>query len=179
MNDNALFTLLRSILTSGFTAQGVALPGSVLQSFQPSRHGGQTGAALYLFKVDSHRYGAPQLGQVYDEDDDVFIETQTQQFETVFQLSAIVPQTDSATELTSADYVELAAAILSSTGTIGTLRAQGVGIMRIADIRNPYFTDDEGENQASPSFDFTITHKKAIVAQKPAAQFVTGGHYQV
>lgn len=177
MNDNALFAVVRQLLLDAFTAQGVSLPGGVIQANQTKRHGVQDAATLYFFKVSSRRLGGVQVASVPAVSG--VDETSRQQYETVVQFEAWVPQTDSPTERTAADYVELAADILATPSSVEKLAAQGVGILRITDIRNPYFVDDRDQNSASPSFDLTLTHKRAITTNGPGVDHIEAGHFQV
>lgn len=96
------------------------------------------------------------------------IYTETQQYETAFQVSALATQDPANTEsLTASDIVNLARYVLQSAATITALEAQGVGILRISDVRNPYFTDDRQRYEASPNFDFKLTHKQIVTTVVP------------
>ena len=63
--------------------------------------------------------------------------------------------------------MNLIASILQSSATIAAFEAQGVGIYHIGDVRNPYFTDDKDRFEASPSLDFTLTHKQVVATTTP------------
>ncbi len=96
------------------------------------------------------------------------IHTETEQYETTFQISALATQDPSnINSLTASDILNYIAGILQSRATIATFEAQGVGILNVQDVRNPYFKDDRDLNEASPNFDFTLTHKNAIVTTMP------------
>lgn len=179
MNDKALFTLLRSLLLAEFAEQDVPLPGGVLRANQVERQGTQTAACLYFYKINATRYGFPEVRDVYDAEVGDVVETATQNYRTTLQFEAWVPQANEATERTPADYVELAADLLSLPASIETLQAAGVGLEKIADIRNPYFQDDRNQNSASPSFDVTFTHKRVVVKRRPAVQTIEPGVYRV
>jgi hypothetical protein len=94
--------------------------------------------------------------------------TETQQYATTFQASALATQDPSDTEsLTASDIANLAAYVLQSGSTIAGLEAVGVGVLRVPQVRNPYFTDDRERYEASPSFDFTLTHKQIVTTVIP------------
>lgn len=96
------------------------------------------------------------------------VHTETQQYETTFQFSALATQNPATpTQYTASDVVNLIASILQSSVTIAALQAHGVGIERITDVRNPYFLDDRDRYEASPSFDVTVTHKQVVVTTTP------------
>ena len=68
------------------------------------------------------------------------VHTEMQRYATIFQISALATQ-DPATpmQLTASDLVNFAAAVAQSDGFIQAIEAQGVGVLRIGEIRNPYF----------------------------------------
>ena len=179
MNDKALFALVRGLLIAEFAEQAVPLPGGVLRANQVQRQGTQTDACLYFYKLNSVRYGSPEVTDKYDADAGDIVETTTQNYRTFLQFEAWVPQTNSESERTPADYVEMAADLISLPASIEALQAAGVGLERITDVRNPYFLDDRNQNSASPSFDVTFTHKRVVVKRRPAVQTIVPGVYRV
>ncbi len=167
MFDNQLIALIISTLIAG---EAVAdIPNTpILQAFQPTQQGVNVDPTLYLFKVGDRRFGWVERKDVWDEGAMVMRHQETQQYETTFQISALAtqnPKTPNA--YTASDILNLAAYILQSADAIATLEAQGVGILRVTDVRNPYFSNDKQRNQASPSFDFTLTHKQVILSLVP------------
>lgn len=167
MLDNQLIALIESTLIAGEAVAGIPnMP--ILQAFQPTQQGVNVDPALYLFKVGDRRYGWVERKDVWDEDAEVMRHQETQQYETTFQISALAtqnPKTPNA--YTASDILNLVAYILQSADAIATLEAQGIGILRVTDVRNPYFSNDKQRNQASPSFDFTLTHKQVILSLVP------------
>jgi hypothetical protein len=108
------------------------------------------------------------------------VHTEEQQYETTFQLSALATQNPATpTQYTASDICNLCAAILQSSVAIQTFEANQVGIERVTDVRNPYFDDDRQQNEASPSFDYCLTHKQIIVSTTPVIQSTTIGLYEV
>lgn len=94
--------------------------------------------------------------------------SEIQQYASTFQLSGLSTQNPSNIEsLTASDIVNLGAYVLQNQQTIAAFEAQGVGILAIQDIRNPFFSDDRQRYEASPSLDFTITHKQTIITTIP------------
>ena len=88
--------------------------------------------------------------------------------ETTFQLGVLNLQNPkTTTQYTASDVLNIVASILQSSATISQLAAVGVGIYRVTDLRNPYFTNDYDRFQASPSFDFTLTHKHVTIVSNP------------
>lgn len=94
--------------------------------------------------------------------------TESTVYASTFQCSALATQNPANTEsLTASDIANLAAYVLQSAATIAAFEAQGVGVLRVPDVRNPYFTDDRQRYEASPSFDFTLTHRQTIITTVP------------
>jgi hypothetical protein len=96
------------------------------------------------------------------------IYTETEQYATTFQISALATQDPSnPNQLTASDIVNLAVYVMQSAATITALEAQGVGVLNIQQVRNPYFSDDRQRYEASPSADFTLTHKQIVTTVIP------------
>lgn len=94
--------------------------------------------------------------------------TESTQYASTFQCSALATQNPANTEsLTASDIANLAAYVMQSAATIMALEAQGVGVLRVPDVRNPFFTDDRQRYEASPNFDFTLTHRQTIITTVP------------
>lgn len=103
--------------------------------------------------------------------------TETQQKASLFQVMALATQNPADTnQLTASDIANLGCYVLQSIQAIQTLEAQGMGILRIPEVRNPYFSDDRERYEASPSFDFTITHKQTIITTIP---IITETEFQI
>jgi hypothetical protein len=195
-NYNLLTTESGNILTteggSGIEADTVVVP--VLQAYQPTMQGVNTAPALYIHKIGDRRIGSPRrhskwvttYSQLATESNQgiatesgigigadgtqqsSMVHTETQRYETTFQISALATQDPSTPmQLTASDLVNFAAAILQSDSFIQAIEAQGVGVLKIFDVRNPYFTDDRGQFAASPSFDLCLTHNQTLISQVP------------
>lgn len=164
MLDNTLIALIISTILAGETTAGIS-GTPLLQAFQPTATGVNSIPTAYIHKISDRRVGSPYRSDVWDSINLVMTHTELQQYETVFQFSALArqfPSTPSA--YTASDILNLIASILSSSIAIAAFEAQGVGIMRIMDIRNPYFDDDKGQNEANPSFDAIFSHKQIITS---------------
>jgi len=108
------------------------------------------------------------------------VTVEEQVYESTFQVSALATQDPAnPNQLTASDIVNYGAYIMQSGVTVAAIEAQGVGILKIGDIRNPYFTDDRQRYEASPSFDFTLTHKQVIISAPPILSGETFNIYSV
>lgn len=110
----------------------------------------------------------------------VEVTIQEQAYETTFQVSGLSTQDPAnPNQLTASDIVNYASAIMQSGTTVASIEAQGVGVLKVSDIRNPYFSDDRVRYEASPSFDFTLTHKQTIITAPPILSGETLNIYSV
>jgi hypothetical protein len=195
-NYNLLATESGNVITTEggveIEADTVVIP--VLQAYQPTMQGANTAPALYIHKIGDQRIGSPRrkskwtssYSQLTTEsgigietesgigigadgtNEPTMVHTEVQRYATMFQISALATQDPSTPmQLTASDIVNFAAAIVQSDAFIQAIEAQGVGVLKIFDIRNPYFTDDRGQFEASPSFDFALAHNQVIVSTVP------------
>ena len=164
MQDSQLISLLRTNIITGQAIVGlVDIP--VIQAFQPRQQGVNDEPTIFLYKVGDRRYGYPYQGDVWDTDSSTIVHTQLQKYETTYQISALAIQDPSITGAnTASDILNLVACALSDITIINTFEAQDVGILRITDVRNPYFTDERGRFESSPSMDITLTHERIITS---------------
>lgn len=195
MYDNALIALIIQILSEGMTGflpAGISTSGgtgittappspeqlvtsgpqfpfvSIKQSYQPRIEGANSGPTLYLSKIMDKRIGSPEQRQEWDKDRKQEFNTYRQQYETTFQITAWCAQNPSVTNsITAGDILNAAAKVLQCMPTVALLESKDVGILRIGDIRNLYIVDDREQFEATPSFDFVLTHKQTIVSATP------------
>lgn len=175
MDDNLIFKNLIDVLKAGLIANGQD-GVAVKQNYQPTNQGANLGPTLYLDKLPGDkRYGYLKREDRWDEYEEIEIHTETQLYESTFQLTGLSIQDPKlpVTEKTASDLVNLAAAILQ--GDVGReyLRSKGLNIYRITQIRNPSFVDDRDRFESSPSFDFTLQHEQVIISQSPVVEDVT------
>jgi hypothetical protein len=165
--DNQLIAIIISTIIAGEATAGISNT-PIKQAFQPTNQGVNVKPTAYIFKVGDRRVGFPYRNDTYDSIAGAFDHEELQQYETTFQISALSTQNPAnTTQYTASDILNLIAYILQSDMTINSLIAQGIGILRIESIRNPYFFDDRERNEALPSLDFTLTHKQIITSSVP------------
>jgi hypothetical protein len=172
MNTTQLILVFRPIIIDGLSDAGYS-NASVLQAYQPTQQGVRTNPVVYFSKISDYRYGFPRRETKWDEEQSLMVHTETQVFETTFQINTLLtskPTQDLAP--TASDLAITVSNILQSDKTLAQLQAQGIGILRITDIRNPYFVDDRDTYEASPSFDFTLTHIQTLVTTEPVVSSV-------
>lgn len=167
MFDNQLISLIIDTIIEQETIAGI--PGTpIKQAFQPTLQGVNTKPTAYMYKIADHPYGFPYVSDRYSNACSSMIHTESQQYETTFQISTLATQNPKTpTQYTASDICNLIRYCLQSAHAVATLQAQGVGIERVTQVRNPYFFDDRYQNEACPSFDFVLTHKQTIVSTSP------------
>lgn len=156
MTDNELIQLFLPIINAGLIADNYT-DVAVKQNYQPTQQGANSQATVYFFKVNNRRYGFLGRRDVWDSINNKMVHTEAQYMECTFQVSALVRQSPCNISYTASDLVNEVASIMQSDNTRAILNSSGVGILRVTDVRNPYFVDDKDQFEASPSFDFTLT----------------------
>lgn len=167
MLDNQLFTLILDTVNPQLLAAGI--PGvPLVQADQPTQQGVFIEAAAYFHKLGDVRRGTPEKLDIYDPVKQVENHTESQVYETMFQVSSLFTQNPAnPTQFTASDVLNLIAYTLQSQMTVESFAAQGVGIYRIGDVPNPYFKDDRARFEGSPNLDFTLTHTQTITTTVP------------
>ena len=175
MLDNQLIKEIIVIIKAGLTAAGAPYSALLVkQSNQPTQQGVPTKSTVFLTKLFDHRHGSLRRDDVWDLDLEKMFHTETQIYETTFQIEALAIQNPAdVNSLTASDIVNRVAAILQSDTALTSFWDKDIGIERIEEIRNPYFQDDKQRNEASPSFDFILTHKQVIITESPIVEDIT------
>lgn len=170
MLDNELIIKVRTAILAGEAAAGIT-GTPIKQAFQPTNQGVNTVPTAYFHVVSHQRVGYVHRSDVWNELTSKMIHTETQQYATTMQISALSTQNPALTnQKTAADILNLIAYILQSSVTIQALQNDGIGIQRIMDVRNPPFIDDRGRYEYAPNFDFVLTHKQVIITETPVLE---------
>lgn len=170
MLDNDIWKALIPIIKAGFVGQDQP-DVAVKQNYQPERTGADSGPTLYLVKLFDRRLGSPQRSTAPDPDAPLgVIRREVQWYESTFQATGIFKQTAEDTDgLTASDVANLGAAIMQMEATMDALRAAGLAVLRVTTVRNPQFVNGGDEFEASPSFDFILTHEQITLSKTAAA----------
>lgn len=171
MQDNDLIKLFLPIIQAGIATD---FPGvTIKQANQPTQQGINTGPTLYFFKVGDRRYGFRETSDVWDALNTIEVHTETQPYETTFQISALVIQdVNNTNTYTASDLLNYVSYIMQSAATITALRVENVGVLRVTEVSNPYFTDDRDQFEAAPSFSFVLTHLQTIISESEVIESV-------
>lgn len=174
MTDAELAVILVAQVDSLIAAEPTLAPLvsqglSLGRAFQPRAQGVASGPRFFYFVAGSRRVGFPDKRNVYipptpPETEGHFELRQLQQYEVRYQFMALIPQSpEDQTALSEHDALCALADIMAGERFRLALRAQGVGMLRITDVRNPYFTDDKDRFAADPSFDIVLTYPRQRV----------------
>lgn len=180
MTDNELIKLFLPILQAGLIANPTYSNAVVKQTNQPTAQGANSAPTLYFYKLgDPRRYGFLERNQTILPNGNI-LRTSTQRYETSFRMSALVRQNPENTNAyTASDLVNEASLILGDQDTIEQLAQVDVGILRVMSAENPYFLDDRDQHEASPFFDFTLTHARTRITSVSVIESINPGIYRV
>lgn len=169
--ENQLFKIVGDLLTAGFAMSVSPMQNVIItKAAQSTQQGVPSGATVFMTKLPDYRYGSRGVKDVWVPTDTmgggIEQHTETQQYESTFQLNCLVTTLPSTPDQpTAADLLNFAAYIMQSQATIDTLQAQGIGIERVTQVRNIPFKDDRDNFEYSPSFDFVLTHKQIVTTE--------------
>lgn len=170
MSDNELIKLFLPIIQNGLFLLGYSSI-LVIQSDQPTQQGIIFGPTVYFKKLGDKRFGWFGVSDVWDEINSKQVRTYLQFYETTFQINALVLQNPSnPLQYTASDLINDVAFIMQNSDTIERLQQFSVGILKVSEVRNPYFKDDRDQFEASPSFDFTLQHKQTRITSVPVIE---------
>lgn len=185
MTDNELINLLAGRLESASAAATASLdwpggPYSVVQKNPSVQEGTATAPTIYFEKLFDQAYGWPEVSYehvaaVPPAEQGTFTQTEQQWVETTFQVSALVIQDPNNLSLpTASDVVNYMKQYINARQTIALFKQQGVSVLRVQQIRNPYFEDDRAGFEANPNFDVVLQHKRSISFTVAATNIVRG-----
>jgi len=179
MYDNPIYALILSVLNAQLADVGLA-GTTLVKAYQSPRQGVVESTANapttsgYLIKLCDKRDGSPREDYCWNGTSSEMIRTQTSVIHSTFQLTTLAVQTPgNLTQLTASDVANLLADVLQNEYTQHLFIQQGVGILNITDIRNPYFLDDRDQYEASANFDFTLVHTQVLTKSVPYTDTVT------
>jgi hypothetical protein len=176
--DNSLIRLFLPIIQNGLIDSGFTNV-VVQQANQPTQQGIPSAPTVYFYKLYNRRYGFLGRNDVWNDLSGRMDHSEKQYYETSFRIQALVLQNVRSPGYTASDLANEVASILQSDKTLATLNSQGVGILRITDIANPYFTDDKDNFEALPSFDFTLLYLNDRLSTTPIVDTYQYGIYPV
>lgn len=167
MRDLELFTAVRAVMLAGYVAQGRG-DVAVKQSYQPTTIGADEGPTLYLSKLFDRPVGHPHRVTSPDPDTLEMILTETQVQERHFQATAVYRPNETGAGWSASDIANAGRAWLGSDRARGLLLAEGLGILRVAQVQNPKSLNGAEQYEAFPSFDFVLIDEDVLITGLPA-----------
>ena len=165
--DNDVIQIFLPLITTAINATSFA-PVIVAQSYQPTQQGVESDPQVVFHKVGHKRYGFLKRFDQWNSVDMEMEHVESQWIESQWQVAALIRQNPATpNQFTASDLVNEVAAILQSDTIRIALMDEGIGILRIENVSNPYFVDDFENFEASPSFDFTLTYQNTRTSLNP------------
>jgi len=165
--DNDVIRVFLPLLNTALNATAYA-PVTIVQSYQPTQQGVDSDPQVYFFKTGHRRYGFLKRFDQWNDISQEMEHVESQWIESQWQISALLRQNPATpNQFTASDLVNEVAAILQSDTIRIALMNEGIGILRIENVSNPYFVDDFENFEASPSFTFTLTYQNSRVSTNP------------
>lgn len=175
MLDNELMIAIRLELISqlaNYSARDLS-DVEVSRSYQPTQQ-----AATEQRVIVIHRITNPQVGGGLKYIGSNRIEQRFKR--ATFQFDCLAPFDESDTNaLLPLDIATIAADLLQSYTGIRNLRAKGVNIERVTDVRPSYFINDKERHESAPSFDLTVNYQHDYGNEIPDITRVTTNNYGV
>tara|TARA_R110000851_G_C13077978_1_gene565528 strand:+ start:1596 stop:2138 length:543 start_codon:yes stop_codon:yes gene_type:complete len=167
ITETAVWRVIIAVINNGLIDQGIT-GVKAKQSYQQTQQGTSSADRVYLNKVTQRRISHQSKEFKFNEIDDNFDHKEAYWLAVTYQLNAVINQDLSDPDsMTVGDLVDICGAILQSTKARKTLLESGVGILKINDTRNPFFSDDSKQFVAEPSFDFVLTYNQSISSKVP------------
>jgi hypothetical protein len=161
MLDNQLINLVATKLEAASASAGWNY--IVVQKDQPTQQGVPTEPTIFFEKLFDIPFGWPMASDVYQAANNTFLETETQLYNTTFQISALVIQDPTNLELpTASDVANYMMQSLTSRSNILAFQQVGVSVLRVTSVRNPAFSDDRAMFEYNPNFDIVVTHNRTV-----------------
>lgn len=155
MLDNELFIAIRLELLARLAEYNVhdLTDVKVKRSFQPTQQATSNDRVIFIHRVDNPQPGG---GIVYNGTTRI-----EQKFKRAsFQFDCLAPFNPADTSaLLPGDILTIAADLIQSYKGIRNLRAKGVKIERVTDVRPSRFVNDQEQFEMSPSFDLTVNYQ--------------------
>ena len=165
MTDNEIIAAFISTLLPPIQSK-FGTQYQILQKNQPTQQGAPSGPTVYLENLFDKRYGFTGAFLDLQADKTQFPdipERYTQVMLSTYQISALVIQDPTNIALpTAKDVANYVAMLLSVDAILMSLRAQGIKVLRITDVTNPYWVDDRERFEANPSFNVVLQHQQDL-----------------
>jgi hypothetical protein len=188
MTDSEIVRVWFDLLDKGLKAQSAvnAIYSSIeiIRAYQPTKQGIEPDAAVYFQKITDVRYGFQSRSTSTSSNGDL-VKTESQLYESTYQFTAYMKETPVTSSppypapITASDIANTAAMILQGYDAIEELAKIGAGILRVGDVRMPYFVNDRDNFEGMPNFDITISYSRKLQTVIPSAKTAEYKIYRV
>ena len=170
MTDNEVWVIITATLDQAIVDSGLGASNVIFaRAAQPRQEGAISQPALYCHRISSKRYGWQHRIDKYAQSSDDFDHQESVITESVYQVSSEVSEDpEDIGEITAFDIASRIALQLNTITVRKALLAQGISMIRIIDVRTPFFKNDSDQFEQEPSFDFTISYKQNTMSKVPA-----------
>lgn len=159
MSDNDLYAFVRQKIVSILAREKLGL--QVLQLYQPTNQGPQDKGGIFLQKLFDVEYGWQHHKTA--KKDQRFVQEIGQYINTTFRVSCLLTQSmNTVQRLQPLDVLRKVKMRLGAPGSIQEMLSQGVNILRITHIQNPFFTDESQRFEAMPYFDVVLCRRDCL-----------------
>lgn len=177
MLDSELITLLGNEIDAAVKVSYPLMTDyEVMQGAQPTQEGTPSVPTLILLKVHDRPRGWPMTSYARNSDG-LFQESLVQLVETTCNVSSLFWQDPTKPD----DQVVTAADLLNSVmlqflfpSKIQELMAKGINILRITDVSNEPFENDDHRFEFHPTFEIVFTHNRTAAKTTPFISTIDG-----
>lgn len=152
----------------------------VIQAAQPTQQGTPTVPTLMFIKLPDRRSGWPmtKTGRIAG----VFTESVIQLFESTFQVSALSWQDPSKPNdqvVTASDLLNQVLMYFTMPSVMRSWREQNLGILRVRDVTNESFENDQHQFEFYPTFQLVFTHQREFANKAELITMIDGEIHRV
>lgn len=164
MTDSELLSFVGQMITTALL-NGVSVLGAVdvVQKDSPTQQGTNSAPTAYFERVFDIGRGMPIVKNEYSPDTGLMTETTVRLTETTIQISALSWQDPTnPVVVTAADIVQYINTYFQAPSVRAVFLKNGLNMLKVTDVRNPWFENDRNQFEAMPNFDFVLTHQRSI-----------------
>lgn len=177
MLDSELITLLGGEVEKAVKAAYPLLADfEVIQGAQPTQQGTPSVPTIIILKVHDRTRGWPMTTYAKNEDG-LFQETLVQLIETTCNVSALFwqdPNKPDSEVVTAADLLSSVMLQFLFPSKISELMGKGCNILRVTEVTNEPFEDDNHRFEFFPTFELVFTHGREASKTSPFISTVDG-----
>ncbi|MDC9591178.1 hypothetical protein PSI23_18255 [Xenorhabdus sp. XENO-10] len=170
MTDNEVYSAIRHQLLKQLSEAGIAVP--VVAGFQSTKQGREDRFVMF-FPIEEAAHG--WQGRNYHVVGRDANHTEIQLVEKTLQVQGVGTHD----KFTANDITATVRMIVNSLPFVESLRKHRIGVQRAGNLRTPFFINDWGDYEMSPSFDVKITHPRVITPNTAAVNALYPDIYRI